>query len=81
MGTKYLAICVQDGGDVKLVKPFDTYEQANDFIDKSAAEMYSKIQERLTAGFDVWPGGAEVVDGGDVYSWQIYPLTEETARQ
>mgnify|MGYP001151323600 FL=1 len=39
MGTKYLAICVQDGGDVKSVKPFDTYEQANDFIAKSAAEM------------------------------------------
>lgn len=77
MGTKYLAICVQDGGDVKLVKPFDTYEQANDFIAKSATEMYDKIHENPTSGIDVWPGGAEVVDGEEVCSWQIYPLSTE----
>ena len=77
MGTKYLAICVQDGGDVKSVKPFDTYEQANDFIAKSAAEMYEKIYKKFTSSIDVWPGGAEVVDGEEVYSWQIYPLSSE----
>lgn len=77
MKTKYLAICIQDGGDVKSVNSFDTHEQANDFIAKSAAEMYDKIHEKLTSDIDVWPGGAEVVDGEEVYSWQIYPLTEE----
>ena len=77
MGTKYLAICVQDGGDVKSVKPFGTYEQANDFIAKSAAEMYDKIHEKFTSSIDVWPGGAEVTDGEEVYSWQIYPLGSE----
>lgn len=70
--TKYLAICVLDGGNVKLVKPFDTYEQADSFIAKSAADMYDKISDRWTSDIDVWPGGAEVVDGEDVYSWQIY---------
>lgn len=80
METKYLVICVQDGGDVQLVKPFVTYEQANDFIAKSAAEMYDKIHEKFTSGIDVWHGGAEVVDGEEVYSWQIYPLIEEAMK-
>lgn len=75
MGTKYLVICVQDGGDIKLVRPFDTYKQADDFIAKSAADVYGKISENLTSGIDVWPGGAEVVDGEEIYRWQIYPLT------
>lgn len=77
MRIMYLAICVQDGGDVKSVTPFDTYEQANDFIAKSAADMYDKIHEKLTSGIEVWFGGAEIVDGEEVYSWSIYSMVLE----
>lgn len=77
MKVKYLTICVQDGGDVQSVTPFDSYKEANDFIGKDAARMYSDIADHLNSAIEVYAGGAEVVDGEDVYSWSVYPLILE----
>lgn len=77
MKVKYLTICVQDGGDVQSVTPFDSYKEANDFIGKDAARMYSDIEDHLNSAIEVYAGGAEVVDGEDVYSWSVYPLILE----
>lgn len=77
MKVKYLVICVQDGGDVQSVTPFDSYAEADLFLAEDAAKMYDKIHDNFNSDIDVYPGGAEVVDGEEVYSWSIYPLVLE----
>lgn len=77
MKIKYLAICVQDGAGVHSVTPFDSYEEANSFIGEDAAKMYDTIADHINSGIDVYPGGAEVVDGEEIYGWSIYPLVLE----
>lgn len=75
MEIKYLVICVQDGGDVQSVTPFDSYDDANTFLAEAAKRMYDKIADNYVSDIDVYSGGAEVVDGEETYSWSIYPLT------
>lgn len=77
MKVKYLTICVQEGGVVQSVTPFDSYKEANDCISKDAAKMYDNIVDRLESEIEVYPGGAVAVDGAEVYIWSIHPLILE----
>lgn len=77
MKVQYLTICVQDGGGVRSVIPFDSYEAANDFIGEDAAKVYDDIADNLYSEISVYPGGAEVLNGGEMYFWSIYPLILE----
>lgn len=77
MKVKYLAICVQEGGVVQSVAPFDNYDEANNCISRDATKMYNSIVDRLDSEIEVYPGGAVVVDGAEVYIWSIRPLILE----
>lgn len=77
MKVKYLAICVQEGGVVQSITPFDSYEEANDCISKDAAKMYDNIVDHLDSEIEAYPGGAVVADGANVYIWSIHPLILE----
>lgn len=74
MEIRYLVICVNENQDVCSVASYDTEEEANLALAEDARETYEEIEDHDLSSIEVSDGDAEVVDGGSIWRWSIYPL-------